>query len=89
MKKITLSIAAALAIAGATASFAAERPAYEKSGLPISAVQLRVLGAADIREQSPAASSTLTPVQLGVLTPRTKIKTATAAPRGTAGLSTR
>ena len=50
MKKTYLSIAAAalISIAGATAGFAAELPAYETSGLPISAVQLRVLGAAGV-----------------------------------------
>ena len=85
MKKISLSIAAALSITGATASFAAELPSYETSGLPISAVQLRVVGATDVREQSPAADSTITPVQLSVLTPRKKLSTATIAP-GTTGM---
>jgi hypothetical protein len=83
VKKISLSIAAALSIAGATASFAAELPNYETSGLPISAVQLRVIGAAGVREQSPAANSTVTPVQLSVLTPRKKLSTATVVPSTT------
>jgi hypothetical protein len=54
--------------------------AYETTGLPISAVQLRVLGAANVQQQLPAATSTVTPVQLSVLTPRKKLKTATVAP---------
>ena len=85
MKKTYLSIAAAavISIAAGTAGFAAELPSYEAAGLPISAVQVQVLGAANAREQSPAPSSTASPHQLRVLTPRTKITTATAAPART------
>lgn len=91
MKKTTLSIAAAalISIAGATAGFAAELPTYETTGLPISAVQVRVLGAANVREQSPVATSTASPHQLSALTPRTKLTAATVAPARTTGLSTR
>jgi hypothetical protein len=90
VKKTSLSIAVAAVIfvAGGAAGFAAELPSYETSGLPISAVQLRVLGGADVRQQAPVLTSTLTPVQLSVLTPRTKTRTATVAPGGTDGLST-
>ena len=84
VKKTYLSIAAAvISIAAGTAGFAAELPTYETRGLPISAVQVQVLGAANVREQSPAPSSTASPHQLRVLTPRTKITTATAAPTRT------
>ena len=84
VKKTYLSIAAAvISIAGGTAGFAAELPTYETTGLPISAVQLQVLGAANVREQSPAPTSTASPHQLRVLTSRTKITTATAAPTRT------
>ena len=70
--KICLSIGAAavIVIAGGSAGIAAELPTYETAGLPISPVQARVLEAAHVQEQSPAPSSTLTPVQLSVLTPR-------------------
>ena len=90
MKKTYLSIAVAavISIAGGTAGFAAELPAYETTGLPISAVQLRVLGVANVQQQSPVSTSTITPVQLSVLTPRTKTKTATVAGDGTTGLAT-
>ena len=90
MKKTSLSIAVAavISVAGGSAGFAAELPSYETTGLPISAVQLRVLGVADVHQQAPVSTSTLTPVQLSVLTPRTKTKTATVAPGGTSGLST-
>ena len=88
MKKTTLSIAAiaAFSIAGATAGFAAELPSYQANGLPISAVQVRVLGGADVSEQSPALTSTLTAHQLSVLTPRTA---ETAAPSRTTGRAIR
>ncbi len=90
MKKTSLSIAAAavISMAAGTAAFAAELPTYEAAGFPISAVQVQVLGAADVREQSPVATSTVTPLQLSVLTPRAKMKTATAASAGTTGLAT-
>ena len=73
MKKISLSLAAAavLAMTVASGAVAAELPSYEKAGLPISAVQLQVLGAEHVQETSPAAT-TIAPV----LTPRHKITTA-------------
>jgi hypothetical protein len=82
VKKTYLSIAAAavISIAGGTAGFAAELPSYQAAGLPISAVQAQVLGAADVSEQPPVATSTASPHQLSVLTPRTKLTTATVAP---------
>ena len=91
MQKTYLSIAAAalISIAGATAGFAAELPSYETSGLPISAVQVRVLGAADVREQSPVQTSAASPHQQSVLTPRTTRTAETAAPTPTAGRALR
>jgi hypothetical protein len=84
--KTYLSIAAAtLSLAGATAGFAAELPSYETKGLPISAAQVSVLGAADVREQSPALTSAATAHQLSVLTPRTTRTAETAAPAPTTG----
>jgi hypothetical protein len=80
VKTLSLPIAAALSIVGATAAFAAELPTYDTTGFPISPVQVGVLGAANVQEQSPVATSTLTPVQLSVLTPRTKLTTASATP---------
>ena len=90
MKKTTLKIAAAalISIAGGAATFAAELPTYETTGLPISAMQVQVLGAANVREQSPVLTSAASPHQLSVLTPRTKL-TAATAPTRTTGLSTR
>ena len=78
MKKISLSIAAAvLTITAASGAFAAELPSYEKAGLPVSAVQLQVLGAENVSQQAPVVAMTASPAQLSVLTPR-KIKTAAA-----------
>jgi hypothetical protein len=82
VNKTYLSIAAAavISMAGGTAGFAAELPAYEAAGLPISAVQAQLLGAANVGEVSPMPTSAASPHQLSVLTPRTKLKTATVAP---------
>jgi hypothetical protein len=90
VKKSYLSIAAAaLSIAGATAGFAAELPTYETKGLPISAAQVGVLGAADVQEQSPVLTSTATAHQLSVLTPRTTRTAERAAPTPTTGRAIR
>ncbi len=90
MQKTYLTIAAAMiSIAGATTGLAAELPSYEAKGLPISAVQVRVLGAADVREQSPVLTSTATAHQLSVLTPRTTRTAETAAPTPTTGRAIR
>jgi hypothetical protein len=82
VKQTYLSIAAAaLSIMGTTAGFAAELPTYETKGLPISAAQVGMLGAADVQERSPVQTSTATAHQLSVLTPRATTRTAeTAAP---------
>jgi hypothetical protein len=77
VKKISLSVAAAamFAITAAGGAVAAELPSYEKAGLPVSAVQLQVMGAENVQQASPATTSA-TPVQLSVLTPRNKVTTA-------------
>ncbi|AND89525.1 MULTISPECIES: hypothetical protein [Bradyrhizobium] len=77
MNKKTLSIAvAALTIAGSTATFAAELPAYEANGFPVSPLQVRVLGAAHVEQQALAPATSVTALQASVLSPR-KLKTAT------------
>ena len=74
MRKMSLLIAAAIAIsmAGASVGAAAELPTYEAAGLPISPVQVGVLGAAHVQEQSQVAATALFAHQLHVLTPRLK-----------------
>jgi hypothetical protein len=91
VQKTYLSIAAAalISIVGATAGFAAELPTFEAKGLPISAVQVGVLGAANVREQSPVSTATASPHQLSVLTPRTTRTAETAAPAPTTGRAIR
>jgi hypothetical protein len=91
VQKTYLSIAAAalISIAGASAGFAAELPTFEAKGLPISAAQVGVLGAADVREQSPVSTAPASPHQLGVLTPRTTRTAETAAPTPTTGRAVR
>jgi hypothetical protein len=69
------SIATAAVLAMTAVAGAAELSTYEKAGLPVSAVQLQVLGAENVQEATPVATS-ITPVQLSVLTPRHKITTA-------------
>jgi hypothetical protein len=84
VKKMSLSIAAAIAIsmAGGTAGLAAELPTYEVTGLPMSPVQVGLLGAAHVQEnaqaKSVATASAASPHQLSVLTPRPKLTAATA-----------
>jgi hypothetical protein len=77
VKKISLSVAAVamFAITAAGGAVAAELPSYEKAGMPVSAVQLQVMGAENVQQVSPATTSA-TPVQLSVLTPRNKVTTA-------------
>ncbi|QOZ45798.1 hypothetical protein XH89_21660 [Bradyrhizobium sp. CCBAU 53340] len=76
MNKKTLSIAAiVLAVAGSTATFAAELPTYEANGIPASPVQVSVLGAAHVEQQVTAPATSVTALQVSVLTPR-KVKTA-------------
>ncbi|MCA6113583.1 hypothetical protein J6524_01380 [Bradyrhizobium sp. WSM 1738] len=77
MNKISLSIAAAamIAMSAASGAVAAELPTYERAGLPVSAVQVQVLGAENVQEAAPVATSA-TPVQLSVLNSRSKITTA-------------
>lgn len=88
MKTISLTLAAAaLAMAGATSGFAAELPSYEANALPISQVQLEVIGATQVQEQAQVAAASASPHQLAVLTPRSRT-TASAATR-TEGRATR
>jgi hypothetical protein len=80
VKKIPLSIAGAVFIAGSTAAFAAELPTYDVNGFPISQVQVQLLGAANVRERSAASTVMASPQRPTVLTPGPKPNTATAAP---------
>ena len=89
--KWTLSIAAAVIfIAGGAAAFAAELPAYERTGFPISPVKLQVLGPANVQERSATGTVAASPNQVNVLRARPGLTTGTAAPARTgAGLAAR
>jgi hypothetical protein len=91
VKKTSSTIAAvAISIAAVTAGFAAELPTYEANGLPISTVQVGVLGAAHVQEQPAVATTAASPHQLKVLAQRPKLTTTAASSRTeTAGRATR
>jgi hypothetical protein len=80
VKKTTLSIAAAAAalIAAGSAGFAAELPAYQVAGFPISPVQAQVLERANVHERMP--TSAVSPQLPNVPTQPKKLTTATADP---------
>jgi hypothetical protein len=84
--KFVLSLAtAAMVTAYGASAMAAELPTYEVTGFPISPVQARVVGAANVQEQSPAATLAVdgmsaSPHQLSVLKPRAKRTAAALAP---------
>lgn len=83
MKKISSSIVAAvISIAAGTAAFAAELPAYELRGFPVSPVQLQVLGPANVQERLPTPTVTASS-QASVLTGRPGLTTGMAAPTRT------
>jgi hypothetical protein len=83
VKKTALSIAAAISIGASTAAFAAELPTYEVNGFPISPVQLQLLGATNVREQSAGSTVMTSPRRQRAGTPLPKLNTATAAPTTT------
>jgi hypothetical protein len=80
---------AAMVMAGSAVTMAAELPRFEVSGLPISTVQMQLVGAANVREQPPVATLTrdglaASPHQVGVLAPRpTATVASNAAEAGT------
>ena len=84
--KIVLSLATAvMVIAYGSGAMAAELPTYEVKGLPVSPVQVQLVGAANVREQSPVATLTAdgmsaSPHQISVLAPRAKRTAAAIAP---------
>jgi hypothetical protein len=78
VNRVSLSIAAAaISVAGGTAAFAAELPAYELTGFPISPMQLQVLGSANVQERSPTPTVAVTSHQVNVLTGRPGVTTGT------------
>jgi hypothetical protein len=77
MGRIFVLAASGVFFVGAANATAGERPAFARSGFPITHVQVSVLGSADVQELPPAASLTMqgmpaSPHQVAVLTPRRK-----------------
>ncbi|MGY8664674.1 hypothetical protein Q3C01_20290 [Bradyrhizobium sp. UFLA05-109] len=73
----TIAVAGMMIASGANA-FAGELPSYEVKSLPISAVQVQVLGAAGVQEQAATpvlavAGMPASPAQIAVLSPRVKV----------------
>jgi hypothetical protein len=70
-----IAATAGLSIATSAIVMAAERPSFEMKSLPITPVQVQVLGGAGAQERAPAANLTVAgmpalPFQIAVLTPR-------------------
>ncbi|KYG24683.1 hypothetical protein SE92_34280 [Bradyrhizobium sp. AT1] len=77
MRVLTMIAIASAVIASSAGAFAGELPSYEVKSLPISAVQVQVLGGAGVEEQSTApamivAGMPASPAQVSVLSPRVK-----------------
>jgi hypothetical protein len=80
MKKALL-IGATAAILGVTGATAAELPTFELQGFPTTALQVAVIGGANVGEQTPTPSLTFgdmpaSPHQIAVLTPRHRVTAA-------------
>jgi hypothetical protein len=80
MKRLVLFTAiAAVTLGGANVAAAAEIPTYESMGLPITPVQISVVGSAHVQEVSPFPTLTVgsipppSPHQIAVLTARKNI----------------
>jgi hypothetical protein len=79
MKRLVLFAAVAVVILeGAGVAAAAELPAYESMGLPITALQISVVGSTHVQEVSPVPTPTVggmpaSPHQIAVLTARKNI----------------
>jgi hypothetical protein len=93
MKKMFLIAAIAPVMVIGSSAGAAELPAFEARGFPISRHQVAVLGSANVQEQSAVATLTLSempasPHQIAVLTPRQRVndrQTAMSGERATIG----
>jgi hypothetical protein len=79
MKRLVLFAAVAVVILqGAGVAAAAELPTYESMGLPITAVEISVVGSTHVQEASPVPTLTVggmpaSPHQIAVLTPHKKV----------------
>jgi hypothetical protein len=68
-----MAATAGLSMATSAIVMASERPSFEMKSLPITPVQVQVLGGAGVQERAPAANLVgmpASPVQIAILTPR-------------------
>jgi hypothetical protein len=70
-----MAATAGLSMATSAIVMAAERPSFEMKSLPITPVQVQVLGGAGVQERAPATSLKVagvpaSPAQIAILTPR-------------------
>lgn len=77
MRVLTMIAIASAVIASSTGAFASELPSYEVKSLPISMMQVQVLGGSGVEEQSAAptmvvAGMPASPAQMSVLSPRAR-----------------
>jgi hypothetical protein len=77
MRIFAMIAAAGFVLATGAGAFAGELPSFETKSLPISTVQVQVLGAADVQEQAAtpaltAAGMPASPAQMAVLAPRAR-----------------
>jgi hypothetical protein len=77
MRIFAMIAAAGFVLAAGASAFAGALPSFEAKSLPISTVQVQVLGAADVQEQAAtpaltAAGMPASPAQMAVLLPRAK-----------------
>jgi hypothetical protein len=85
-------IGTAIARPETAAEAARQLPAFELMGLPITPVQVQVVGSAHVREQSPAAMLVIagmpaSPHQLAVLTPRPPTAAVPPSTPGSSGMA--
>ncbi|MBR0688759.1 hypothetical protein JQ612_25775 [Bradyrhizobium manausense] len=77
MRILSMIAVAGALISGTAGAFAGELPSYEVKSFPVSAVQVQVLGATGVEQQSTApamivAGMPASPAQMSVLSPRVK-----------------
>ena len=70
-----IAATAGLSMATSAIVMASERPSFEMKSLPITPVQVQVLGGVGVQERAPAANLTVagmpaSPAQIAILTPR-------------------
>jgi hypothetical protein len=87
MRKIFLIAAIAPVMVVGSSAGAAELPAFEARGFPISRHQVALLGSANVQEQSAVATLTMSempasPHQIAVLTPRQRVNDQTITKSG-------